>query len=382
MGQEVTVPDFAKNGPARGFAALDPNAESLADGIGQGYPTIGYRGKVWSLRYRGEQHNFVRQDDKSPLNYIDVIILGQAPNKSKSYYKKYDPNVSGERPICASLDGILPDFDVTVRQSETCALCPRNEWKINPETGNKHKECADYKRLAVLLLPALTQPILGQPLMEPAFLRVPAASLTSLALLGDTMSKQGFHFSTYVTRITFNPDTAHPEMQFKAQAPLTDQEAPTVMELRRDPIVGRITGGDLVFARPEVSRLAPPTTPPPGGGSIAAAAPQSSSMIAPAMTITPTGMAVSPSDAKVSAPPVTLEAQAISSPSLQAESPSPSLLGFPSPASGSSKTPLAGTASEVSSNSGGGVATVADTGPPEASDDELDNRIAGLIAKQ
>src|SRR5882672_10877256 len=90
----ITIP-FAGATPAKAFAALP--AESLAEGIGSSYGIIGYKGKVWSLRYRGEKHTFVRADDGSPMSYIDVIILRSPSVKSKSYYPReegYDPNSS------------------------------------------------------------------------------------------------------------------------------------------------------------------------------------------------------------------------------------------------------------------------------------------------
>jgi hypothetical protein len=195
------------------------------------------------LRYRGEKKNFVRPDDGTPASYIDVIILGQAKNKSKSYYKKFDPNQDGERPICASIDGVTPDPDVTQKQCDSCILCPRNEWKINPETGKKGRECSDYKRIAVLVLPTQTAPLFGAPVLEPAFLRVPPASLNALAIMGDSMSGQGYHYSSYITRISFDPNEAHPKMVFVPQQGLTDNEAPVVLKMRQDANVDRIISG-------------------------------------------------------------------------------------------------------------------------------------------
>lgn len=355
MGQEIIVPDWAKQRPAQAFAVLNPQDDNLAAGIGQSYPVIGYKGKVWSIRHRGERHTFVRPDDGSPSNYIDVIVLGQAKQKSKSYYKQYDQNQSdGARPICASIDGVVPDPDVTTKQSDTCALCPRNVWKTDPATGRKGRECTDYKRLAVLILPSQTKAILGEALLEPCFLRVPPASLNSLAIMGDTMANQGFHFSTYITRISFDPDEAHPKMVFRPLQGLTDKEAPVILGLRSDPNVGRITGGDIVTSGPgELSdhstsdTLASATAPGAAG-------------------ITIEGQ-VNSSPPKTSAPPATPPASP--PPSKSAEASSLTV-----------DTGLGGvtTASTVIDT---GKSTVQDSGAAEASDDDLDARIAGLISK-
>jgi len=376
MGQEVAIPDWAKAGPSPAFASLNPQDDNLSEGIGQSYPVIGYKGKVWSLRHRGERHNFIRLDDGSPSSYIDVVILGQAKQKSKSFYKKFDPNTSeGDRPICASLDGIKPDADVAQKQCDNCALCPRNEWKTDPVTGRKGRECTDYKRLAVLILPTQTKAILGEPLLEPCFLRVPPASLNSLAVMGDNMAAQGLHFSTYITRIKFDPNEAHPKMIFTPLQGLTEKEAPIILKMRQDPTVGRITGGDISI----------------GGVSTLTAAP---SMPALSQQVAPTGgpgigmviegsvlqTQVTVSAPKASAPPATPNGST-STPILQVGS------SVPNKEPGSVDTGFGGvqSAPPVSTNLPSVVAapaptpSVSDAGAPEASDDDLDARIANLI---
>lgn len=263
MGQEIALPDWAKNKPAAAFAALNPADDNLSDGIGQSYPVLSYKGKQWAMRFRGEKKNFI-QADGFPAPYIDVIILGQAKQKSKSFYKKFDPNQDGERPICSSIDGIVPDPDVIQKQCDTCVLCPKNVYKADPQTGRKGRECTDYKRIAVLVLPTQTKPLFGAPVLEPAFLRIPPASLNPLAIMGDTMSGQGYHYSSYITRISFDPNEAHPKMVFIPQQGLTDQEAPVVLQMRQDANVERIISGGYT----EGMRVVPPqegTTliPPP-----------------------------------------------------------------------------------------------------------------------
>jgi hypothetical protein len=249
--------------PAAAFAAaLDPHAESLADGIGSSYGIVGYKGKVWSLRLRGETHMFVRPDDGSPAAFLDVIVLRSPGYKSKSYYPAgtFQDGQIGTRPTCAALDGATPDADIATPQSNACAVCPKNVFKVNAE-GRKTRDCSDYKRLAVLILPSMTKALLGAPLMEPVFLRVPAASLNDLAMLGEGMSAQGFHYSSYVTRIGFNPEKPHPQMTFRALQPLTDREAPLVLPLREDQTAIRITGENEVGKQ----RTAVPTSGPRGG---------------------------------------------------------------------------------------------------------------------
>lgn len=238
-----TLPALANAKPSQAFAALDPN-ESLSEGIGSGYGVIGYKGKVWTLRYRGQRYTFVRPDDGTPASYLDVIILRKAPTKSKSFYQAYDPSQSdGARPICASMNGITPDADVQQRQADHCAICPRNVWKTDA-SGRRTRDCTDYMRLAVLVMPNQTKPLLGQPLMEPVFLRIPPASLADLGTTGDNLKAQGFHYSAVVTRIKFDPNQPHPKMVFEPKQALSDQEAPVILAMREESLAKRITGED------------------------------------------------------------------------------------------------------------------------------------------
>ena len=259
MGQELMNMTAFQGGPSAAFKAeLDPNSESLSDGIGGSYGIIGYKGKVWSLRFRGEKHTFVK-DDGYPLEYLDVIILQQAQVKSKSYFPNWEEG-SDAPPLCTSIDGVVPDVGVPQKQADACALCPRNVWKNSPD-GKKIRECQDYKRIAVLLMPAQTKKLLGEALLEPVFLRIPGASLQGLALMGDETARQGYHFSSYITRVDFDPAQSYPKMRFKAIQPLTDTEAPVVLPLRKDPIALRIIGAGE--HRPQLAAPAPATAPAP-----------------------------------------------------------------------------------------------------------------------
>lgn len=247
MSTEVAlknIEDFRLMKPSAAFASLNPQEESLSDGIGSSYGVIGYKGKVWTLRYRGEQHMFVRADDGTQIGYIDVVILRQGREKSKSYYPDgFDPQQSaGKPPTCSSMDGKVPDPGVPVKQADACVLCPRNIWKTMPN-GKKGRECTDYKRTAVLVMPKQTMKFFNNvPLMEPCFLRIPPASLQDLATFGDTLQDANWHYSAVVTRISFDPNEPHPKMMFRPIQPLTDAEAAVVLPIRDDEMTKRIVG--------------------------------------------------------------------------------------------------------------------------------------------
>lgn len=385
MANDLINMDAFKDGPAQAFTGLDPHAESLADGIGSSYGVIGYKGKVWTIRHRGQKHVFVRPDDGTPASYIDVVVLHKAKEKSKSFYEKYDPSGTSEgaRPICSSVDGRVPDADVTTKQAETCALCPRNVWKTDVN-GRKGRECQDYMRLAVLLMPIQTVKMFGDALMEPVFLRVPPASLNNMAQLGEQMAGIGYHFSTYVTRISFDPTEAHPKMVFRALQKLTNEEAPVVMPLRADPQALRIIGEDqerLALAAP----VNQPVLAAPGTNPTGLAVPSTSATGTTAAS-TPTVLASASPASTDAAPPATQN------------TPQQTVLSPPASATAKAATGAFGGVIDVPTTTENGATagslltkstpqtlaptqSVSDTGEPDEADAALDERIAQLMPK-
>jgi hypothetical protein len=312
------------------------------------------------------------------MNSIDVIILRAASNKSKSFYPPkaegggYDPDASeGKRPDCASLDGITPDDDVPKKQADLCAVCPRNVWKTMPN-GKKGQDCTDYKRLAVCVLPSLAARVMGHSFQEPAFLRVPPASLAGLAKFGEIAKAQGYHYSTFVTRISFDPDEPHPKFLYKAVALLGDAEAPFVLELRESAIARRITGEDTHTEA--VARLAS------SQGPLALAAPAAKQEVTPA-----------PVSASVVSPPKKApEATTLSATTASPSEPEVIDMGFGAQAdhTGAAKPKKQRTKAEMAAAPVAAPApvpttqTAADTGDVTESDADLDAQVAALLAKK
>lgn len=218
---------------------IDPS-ESLSDGIGGGFGVIGYKGKDWTLQYRGKSYAI-------PDKHLDVIMIRQAKHREKTYFPKYEEG-SHDRPACASINGITPDEGVPDPQDTSCALCKHNKVKQNAQ-GFRTKACKDYKRIAVLLLPDASAAWLGEPLVQPVLLRVPPASLTALGNYGDYLNKCGNPYIGVITRITFEPK-AYPQMLFYGKALLSNDEAPVVLSFRDDPLTLRILGEGPPTVRP------------------------------------------------------------------------------------------------------------------------------------
>jgi hypothetical protein len=209
----------------------------LSAGIAAGFGLIGFKGKVWSVRYQGNTTPLMREDNDGPRNSIEVVIVKASSHISKIWYDGKYVEGSQAAPDCFSTNGIVPDPGAAKKQAPACAGCPKNAWGSRiTDAGKQGKACADSKRLAVVWGGDLKNEALGGPML----LRVPAASLKELAAFGDRMIAQGFPGHAFVTRISFDAESAFPQFNFAAVRPLTDAEYDVIEQVRNDPRTARI----------------------------------------------------------------------------------------------------------------------------------------------
>lgn len=217
---------------AGNFAA---SADDLTSGVGQGYPVISIKGKVFHL-IKGEERTLItKPGEDEPAGSIEVIILRANPNLSKVYYSTGYVEGSDSKPDCYSNDGKVPAADAEEAQSKTCATCPHNQWgsKIT-ENGAKGKACSDSRRVAIAMPGHLNEPML---------LRVPAASLKTLAQFGDTLKKRGVpNYNVVITKIGFDYTVAHPALTFKPVGFVDEATANEAANMTADEVVAQIIG--------------------------------------------------------------------------------------------------------------------------------------------
>lgn len=276
------------------FAAV-PVENDLSAGVQAGFGIIGYKGKVWSTRYRGSDTPLMRHDGDGPRNSIEVVILKSSQHVSKIYYKDGYVEGSSASPDCYSTNGVTPDMGSKLKQSTNCASCPMNQWgaRITPQ-GKQGKACSDSKRLAVVPLDNLHNEIQGGPML----LRVPAASLRDLAAYGEKMQALGYPYYSVGTRISFDAAEAYPKFVFGAIRPLSDAEADVVLALRNERQVGVIlaegsenTQQPAAIAAPPASVFEQPPAPAPK--------PQAAPAPAPAPAPKPAPVVAAPAAAPV-----------------------------------------------------------------------------------
>jgi hypothetical protein len=234
----ITIPQGFGAAPAvlrtQGTAVND----ELGGGITSGFAVLGFRGKVWRVKARGEEKVLTRDDNPNEARgSVEVVIVKASDHLSKIYYEQGFVEGSSAPPDCWSTTGLAPDPASPKRQSATCAGCQHNVWgsKQTP-AGKAGKACQDSKRLAVVPVADIQNEVLGGPML----LRTPAASLQDLKKYGSVLSQYGHSYFGVATRISFDMNEAYPKFVFGAIRPLTEDEAQQVLDLRSDERVARI----------------------------------------------------------------------------------------------------------------------------------------------
>lgn len=227
--------------------------DELGAGIEASFGIVGYKGKVWRIKFRGNEEIVTRPDDGTPAASLEVVIVKASPHKAKTYYAGTFVEGSVERPDCWSNNGQTPDPAVPTPVHPVCATCPMNVFgSKTSDNGSKAKACQDHKRVAVIPLNDMANEIGGGPML----LRIPPASLQAAAEYGGNLKRVNRPQFTVGTRITFDPEVAHPQFQFRPMRVLTEEEIAYVIELRDDPRVERILNEGNDFAA--VAALASP----------------------------------------------------------------------------------------------------------------------------
>jgi hypothetical protein len=228
--------------------------DDLGAGVQGGFGHIGYKGKSWSIRYRGEERILMRDDGDGPRNSIEIVIVRAPKVISKIFYDAKYAEGSTAAPDCWSTNGLTPDPGAAKKQAPACLGCPKAAWGSRvTDSGKQGKACQDSKRLAVVPLGDLKNELFGGPLL----LRVPAASLSDLKTYGDMMRAQGYPYNSIATRVAFDPNEAFPKFAFSGIRRLEDSEADIVLQMYDGPEVARILAEGAEVVQQPVSQAAP-----------------------------------------------------------------------------------------------------------------------------
>ncbi|MDE4913480.1 hypothetical protein PQI07_22630 [Methylobacterium sp. 092160098-2] len=277
-----------------------PQPSELGGGITGGFGVISYKGKVWRIKFGGEEVALRTRDPNTGVetaqSYIEVVIIKSTTHLTKTWYETQYVEGSNAAPDCASSDGVKPDLASPKRQNDLCATCKWNQYgsRVNANGTGRGKACQDTKRLAVVPYPDLENEGNGGPML----LRIPPASLANLAKFAGLMERNGYPFYGVSVYLYFEGDEAYPQIAFKPARPLSDAEFAVIEAYRNDDRVARVlNSADTTFEAP----AAPPPVEPLFGAPPAAAqlpAPQAAP-VAPQ----PAPQAVPPAPVPQAAPP-------------------------------------------------------------------------------
>lgn len=242
------------------------NNSDLTQGVQASFAVVSFKGKVWRVKYQGEER-IIKNREGDPASSLVAVIVKSSPNISKIYYPgSYAPGDDAP-PDCFSIDGVKPDPGALKPQSATCANCPHNVWgsKVT-EQGSKTKACADSRRVAIVPYPDLKNEAFGGPLL----LRVPPASLQEIYRYGKYLDDMGVNYNMLVTKISFDSNVEYPRLTFSVmEHPETGQpiwmdeeQIKTIMELRNSDVIERmLSEAPITEAGDTVAAEAAPSAP-------------------------------------------------------------------------------------------------------------------------
>lgn len=236
--------------PSTKLAASQVSPSDLGAGIGAAFAVISYKGKVWSIKHRGDSKALMRADGSGPQGTIETVIVKASPVISKIFYAKGFVDGDNAAPDCWSVNGVSPDPASSAKQSTTCAGCPKNAWGSRiTESGKSGKACSDSKRLALVPAADMNNDLFGGPML----LRVPAASLQGLSQYSAALQSMGHAYYGVVTEIGFDYKEAFPLLTFKAKRVLTEAEVDVLLALQASETTNRILNEAVDQVKAEVA---------------------------------------------------------------------------------------------------------------------------------
>ena len=231
--QNATIP--FEEGMALPAYLLDMEADlqTYTAGIGGGFPFLSIKGKSFAVVRDGKRTIVTRPDDpEAPANYVDAIFVKSNPALTKVFYLKGYEEGSAAKPDCFSNDGVRPDPGAPAPQAKSCTTCPHNAFGSGQ--NGKGKACADTRRVAVVALSSLDDPML---------LRIPAGSFKNLVKYTSHLSARNIKsVAAVLTRIKFDANEATPKLVLSPRALLGPDVVAEVKRLAATDLVAQIVG--------------------------------------------------------------------------------------------------------------------------------------------
>lgn len=235
------------------LGALSTDLTAGAEGS---FPVLSIRGSRFRVKQGGEE-TVLTNDDGDPRGSLEVVLVKAHNKLSKIYYQQNYTEGDDAEPDCFSTDGEMPSAEASNPQAPSCAACPHNKWGSRiTDAGKKSKACSDSRRTA--LAPA------GDIGSSPMLLRVPAASLASLAEYGKKLGSKGIPYNAVVTKLSFDAEVSYPKLVFSPARIVTAEEAAQVAaHLHGDTVERILDSSEVTNAGVPATTGAPIDTAPP-----------------------------------------------------------------------------------------------------------------------
>jgi hypothetical protein len=224
------LPAYLKSAPA-----LDVNSTVV---VAPPFPSLSIKGKRFTVVRDGIKNVLMKPKtdpaaEDEVAQYVEVVVLRANPNSRTFYGKEYDPDTGSEGivPDCYTMDGVAPSPQAGNKQSEKCAICPKNVW--GEGKGGKGTACSANIRLAVATPDKLSDPYL---------LRAPPASIKPFKEVIKLAKQRNLQYNMLVLRVGFDIEAESPKLTFKPIGLLDDASYSVAVAAFDDEKVHAIVG--------------------------------------------------------------------------------------------------------------------------------------------
>jgi len=222
-----------KAGAVANIPSYAQGASGLGDLGGESFPRLTFKGSRFRVAKGGDE-------EVLEVTRLKIIVLAANPTVSRIYYKgSYNEDSTGERPTCASADGVVPLESVSDKQNDVCATCPQNQkGSAISDDGGKRKACSYFHRLVVKLV--------DYPDMEPLVTEIkamslfgesyPDSNLLNFRHYADRLNQHQTMAHAVLTEMSFDTDSSVPKVLFQPVGYVPEAEfLATIHPLATDP---------------------------------------------------------------------------------------------------------------------------------------------------
>lgn len=191
-------------------------------GSGPSGKRISIKGGVWRMMVNGKE--VAKNEDRA----MNVVIVNAADKVSRSYYAgTYVEGAEPTKPDCASVDGEVPDANVTNKQADRCVDCPQN---VKGSGQGDSRACRFNQRIAVVLANDIAGDVFQMVLPGQSIFGSGEPGKWPLQTYARMIGSKGIPVTAVVTEMRFDTNSATPKVTFKPLRVLEAAEHQTILQ--------------------------------------------------------------------------------------------------------------------------------------------------------